>query len=92
MKVCYYMRNLFIIVINIIVVVLVCLRLLEYGEEYVFGLFSVYVRLILIVFWVEMGDKIFIICVKIGYFAVIIFYIKVSEGRCCVNECLYVSE
>lgn len=66
--------------------------MLEYGEEYVFGLFSVYVRLILIVFWVEMGDKIFIICVKIGYFAVIIFYIKVSEVDVVwMNVCMLVN-
>lgn len=79
-------------VTNIIAVVLVCLRLLEHGEEYVFGLPSAYARSILTVPWAEMGDKISITCAKTGYSAAITFHTKVSEGRCCVNECLYVSE
>lgn len=92
MKACHYMRNSFIMVTNIIAVVLVCLRLLGHGEEYVFGLPSAYARSILTVPWAEMGDKISITCAKTGYSAAITFHTKVSEGRCCVNECLYVSE
>lgn len=62
-----------------------CLRLLEHGEEYVFGLPSAYARSILTVPWAEMGDKISITCAKTGYSAAITFHTKVSEG-------LYVSE
>lgn len=85
MKACHYMRNSFIMVTNIIAVILVCLRLLEHGEEYVFGLPSAYARSILTVPWAEMGDKISITCAKTGYSAAITFHTKVSEG-------LYVSE
>lgn len=54
--------------------------LLEYGEEYIFFLFCVYVWLILIVFWVELGGKVSVNCVKIGYLVSIIFYIKLFYG------------
>lgn len=76
---------------NIIAVVSVCLRLLEHGEEYVFGLPSAYARSILTVPWAEMGDKISITCAKTGHSAAITFHTKVSEGRHCIDECMLVN-
>lgn len=58
----------------------VCLRLLEHGEEYVFGLPSAYARSILTVPWAEMGDKISITCAKTGYSAAITFHTKPFYG------------
>ena len=60
-------------------VFLVSLRLLEHGEEYVFGMPSAYARSILTVPWAEMGDKISITCAKTGFSSAITFHTKVSS-------------
>lgn len=54
------------------------LRLDEHGEDYVFGLPSAYARSILTVPWVELGDKVQMVCEKTGLSAHITFHTKVS--------------
>ncbi|XP_078334973.1 oxysterol-binding protein-related protein 11-like isoform X2 [Crassostrea virginica] len=58
----------------------VSLRLLEHGEEYVFGMPSAYARSILTVPWAEMGDKISITCAKTGFSSAITFHTKPFYG------------
>ncbi|XP_061178111.1 oxysterol-binding protein-related protein 11-like isoform X2 [Saccostrea echinata] len=58
----------------------VSLRLLQHGEEYVFGMPSAYARSILTVPWAEMGDKISISCAKTGYSAAVTFHTKPFYG------------
>ncbi|XP_075068484.1 oxysterol-binding protein-related protein 10 isoform X2 [Mixophyes fleayi] len=56
------------------------LKLMEYGEEYIFTLPSAYARSILTVPWVELGGKVNIICAKTGYTATITFHTKPFYG------------
>ncbi|XP_077125081.1 oxysterol-binding protein-related protein 10 isoform X2 [Ranitomeya variabilis] len=56
------------------------LKLMEYGEEYVFTLPSAYARSILTVPWVELGGKVNITCVKTGYAATVTFHTKPFYG------------
>uniref|UniRef100_A0A8C6QXF3 Oxysterol-binding protein n=1 Tax=Nannospalax galili TaxID=1026970 RepID=A0A8C6QXF3_NANGA len=56
------------------------LRLLDYGEEYIFTLPSAYARSILTVPWVELGGKVNISCAKTGYSATVIFHTKPFYG------------
>ncbi|XP_069814733.1 oxysterol-binding protein-related protein 10 isoform X2 [Dendropsophus ebraccatus] len=56
------------------------LKLLEYGEEYVFTLPSAYARSILTVPWVELGGKVNITCAKTGYSATVTFHTKPFYG------------
>ena len=56
----------------------VTLKLLDYGEEYVFGLPSAYARSILTVPWVELGDKLNITCEKTNLNASVVFHTKVT--------------
>ncbi|XP_036365788.1 oxysterol-binding protein-related protein 11 isoform X1 [Octopus sinensis] len=66
--------------IGVMMVGKVSLNLLEFDEEYVFGLPSVYARSILTVPWVELGDKIYINCRKTGYSAAVTFHTKPFYG------------
>lgn len=45
---------------------------------YLVVVFFLCFRFILIILWVEMGGKVFMFCVKIGYNVIVIFYIKVG--------------
>lgn len=56
------------------------LKLMEYGEEYVFTLPSAYARSILTVPWVELGGKVNITCAKTGYAATVTFHTKPFYG------------
>ncbi|XP_072009673.1 oxysterol-binding protein-related protein 10 isoform X3 [Engystomops pustulosus] len=56
------------------------LKLMEYGEEYVFTLPSAYARSILTVPWVELGGKVNITCAKTGYTATVTFHTKPFYG------------
>ncbi|XP_018419259.1 PREDICTED: oxysterol-binding protein-related protein 10 isoform X2 [Nanorana parkeri] len=56
------------------------LKLMEYGEEYIFTLPSAYARSILTVPWVELGGKVNIICAKTGYGATVTFHTKPFYG------------
>ncbi|BFZ04893.1 hypothetical protein BsWGS_07933 [Bradybaena similaris] len=56
------------------------LRLDEHGEDYVFGLPSAYARSILTVPWVELGDKVQMVCEKTGLSAHITFHTKPFYG------------
>ncbi|XP_075683288.1 oxysterol-binding protein-related protein 10 isoform X2 [Rhinoderma darwinii] len=56
------------------------LKLMEYGEEYVFTLPSAYARSILTVPWVELGGKVNITCAKSGYSATVTFHTKPFYG------------
>ncbi|KAM3928769.1 oxysterol-binding protein-related protein 10 isoform 2-T2 [Leptodactylus fuscus] len=56
------------------------LKLMEYGEEYVFTLPSAYARSILTVPWVELGGKVNILCAKTGYAATVTFHTKPFYG------------
>ncbi|KAM5158289.1 oxysterol-binding protein-related protein 10 [Mantella aurantiaca] len=56
------------------------LKLIEYGEEYIFTLPSAYARSILTVPWVELGGKISITCAKTGYAATVTFHTKPFYG------------
>ncbi|KAG9476117.1 hypothetical protein GDO78_002939 [Eleutherodactylus coqui] len=56
------------------------LKLMEYGEEYVFTLPSAYARSILTVPWVELGGKVNIACAKTGYTATVTFHTKPFYG------------
>lgn len=58
---------------------LVHLHLLSYGEEYEFSLPSAYARSILTVPWVELGDKVTLMCEKTGFSAAVVFHTKVSS-------------
>ncbi|KAL5007603.1 hypothetical protein ScPMuIL_016409 [Solemya velum] len=58
----------------------IVLKLLEHGEEYVFGLPSAYARSILTVPWVELGDKITISCQQTNYSAAVTFHTKPFYG------------
>lgn len=53
------------------------LRLLDYDEEYAFGLPSAYARSILTVPWVELGDKVTLTCEKTNLTSNIVFHTKV---------------
>lgn len=61
----------------------VSLRLLQYDEEYVFGLPSAYARSILTVPWVELGDKVSLVCEKTNLTASIIFHTRVRGFMWC---------
>ncbi|XP_077347587.1 oxysterol-binding protein-related protein 10 [Lithobates pipiens] len=56
------------------------LKLMEYGEEYIFTLPSAYARSILTVPWVELGGKVNITCAKTGYAATVTFHTKPFYG------------
>ncbi|CAL1535992.1 unnamed protein product [Lymnaea stagnalis] len=56
------------------------LRFEDLGEDYVFGMPSAYARSILTVPWVELGDKVSIVCEKTGYTASIVFHTKPFYG------------
>ena len=65
------------------------LKLLNYDEEYVFGMPSAYARSILTVPWAEMGDKIAITCAKTNFSANVTFHTKVSVMCMCLDaKCL----
>ena len=57
----------------------VTLRLLDYDEEYVFGLPSAYARSILTTPWAEMGDRVTMTCQKTNYSAAVMFHTKVVK-------------
>ncbi|GFN78697.1 oxysterol-binding protein [Plakobranchus ocellatus] len=52
----------------------------ELEEEYVFGMPSAYARSILTVPWVELGDKVSLVCDKTGFAANIVFHTKPFYG------------
>uniref|UniRef100_A0A0B6Z6W0 Oxysterol-binding protein n=2 Tax=Arion vulgaris TaxID=1028688 RepID=A0A0B6Z6W0_9EUPU len=56
------------------------LRFDEHGEDYVFSLPSAYARSILTIPWVELGDKVQLVCEKTGLSAHIIFHTKPFYG------------
>ncbi|KAM9307910.1 oxysterol-binding protein-related protein 10 [Gastrophryne carolinensis] len=56
------------------------LKLMEYGEEYIFTFPSAYARSILTVPWVELGGKVNITCAKTGYAATVTFHTKPFYG------------
>ncbi|XP_059144040.1 oxysterol-binding protein-related protein 11-like isoform X2 [Physella acuta] len=56
------------------------LRFEELGEDYVFGMPSAYARSILTVPWVELGDKVSLVCEKTGYTSSIVFHTKPFYG------------
>uniref|UniRef100_A0A4X2LJ59 Oxysterol-binding protein n=1 Tax=Vombatus ursinus TaxID=29139 RepID=A0A4X2LJ59_VOMUR len=56
------------------------LRLLDYGEDYVFTLPSAYARSILTIPWVELGGKVTMDCAKTGYTALVTFHTKPFYG------------
>ncbi|XP_025086490.1 oxysterol-binding protein-related protein 11-like isoform X3 [Pomacea canaliculata] len=66
--------------IGVVMVGKVSLRLLQYDEEYVFGLPSAYARSILTVPWVELGDKVSLVCEKTNLTASIIFHTRPFYG------------
>ena len=61
-------------------VLTVTLKLLDFDEEYVFGLPSAYARSILTTPWAEMGDRISMTCQKTNYSAAVTFHTKVSSS------------
>ncbi|XP_013092942.2 oxysterol-binding protein-related protein 11-like isoform X1 [Biomphalaria glabrata] len=52
----------------------------ELKEDYIFGMPSAYARSILSVPWMELGDKVTIVCEKTGYQASIVFHTKPFYG------------
>ncbi len=58
----------------------VSLNLIGHGEEYVFSLPSAYARSILTVPWIELGDRVTVVCQKTGYSASVIFHTKPFYG------------
>ncbi|XP_012935813.1 oxysterol-binding protein-related protein 11 [Aplysia californica] len=66
--------------IGVVMVGKIHLRLESHDEDYVFGLPSAYARSILTVPWVELGDKVPMVCEKSGYTANIVFHTKPFYG------------
>lgn len=67
----------------------VTLRLLDFDEEYVFGLPSAYARSILTTPWAELGDRVTLTCQKTNYSAAVMFHTKVGFVRQLTPPSLY---
>ncbi|KAL4224720.1 Oxysterol-binding protein-related protein 10 [Mactra antiquata] len=66
--------------IGVVMVGKITLKLLDYNEDYVFGLPSAYARSILTTPWVELGDKIQMTCHKTNMSASVVFHTKPFYG------------
>jgi len=66
--------------IGVVMVGKVHLRLESHDEDYVFSLPSAYARSILTVPWVELGDRVNLVCEKTGYSSSVTFHTKPFYG------------